>query len=85
MKIFVNDNNRIQIEDCFEGISLKSPNGENFSIAMRDGAFEFFYNEKLFYAKEGKVAEFKTSSRGNILVNQNSHINDETTQIQHRR
>lgn len=81
MKIFVNDKNTIQIEDCFESISLKSPNGEMFHIAMRDGAFEFFYNDKLFYAKDGTVAEFKTSSRVNILVNQNNHINDVETQI----
>lgn len=81
MRIFVNDKKTIQVEDCFEGISLKSPNGEMFHIAMRDGAFEFFYDNKLFYAKEGKVAEFKTSSRGNILVDQNCHTNDKTAQI----
>ena len=78
MKISVNDQNTIQIEDCFESILLKSPNGETFHIAMRDGAFEFFYNGIWYYAKDNIIGEFKTSSRGNLLVDKNSHINDET-------
>ena len=40
------------------------------SICMRDTGFEFNYQGKWYFAKEGFVEPFKTSIRGNYLVDQ---------------
>ena len=59
MKISVDDNNSLLLEEVYNGITLKSSSGEKFSICMRDTGFEFNYNGKWYCAKEGQVKEIK--------------------------
>jgi len=70
MKITVNEENEIQFEEVFIGISLKTIDGEKLSICMRDSGFEFNYQGKMYFAKEGYVEPFNLSVRGNPLVDQ---------------
>jgi len=70
MKITVNQDNAIQIEEVFNGIVLKTNDGEEMSICMRDSGFEFKYQDKWYFAKEGHVEPFNLSVRGNPLVDQ---------------
>jgi hypothetical protein len=55
MKITVNEENEIQFEEVFIGITLKTNDGEKLSICMRDSGFEFNYQGKMYFAKEGYV------------------------------
>lgn len=48
MKISVNEDNNIQLEDVFVTIVLKTRDGEEMSICMRDTGFEFKYEVKQF-------------------------------------
>lgn len=70
MKVTTNENGEIQLEEVFSGIILKTPSGEIMGICMRDSGFEFNYQGKLYSAQEGDVLPFKTSSSGNLLVDQ---------------
>ena len=77
MKITVNEENEIQFEEVFNGISLKTIDGEKLSICMRDSGFEFNYQGKMYFAKEGYVEPFNLSVRGNSLVDQ-THMEEPT-------
>jgi hypothetical protein len=79
MKISVSENNTIQLEDVFNTITLKSKDGEEFKICMRDSGFEFDYNGQLFFAKEGYLEPFHKSIRDNYLVSELQKHNGETT------
>ena len=70
MKITTNENGVIQLEEVFNGIMLKTQDGEEMSICMRDSGFEFNYQGEWYFAKEGFVEPFRRSSRGNLLVDQ---------------
>lgn len=70
MKISVNESGTIQLEEIFNGIILKTANGEVLSICMRDTGFEFNYQGKWYFAKQGFVEPFNTSIRGNYLTEQ---------------
>ena len=70
MKVITNEQGVIQLEEVFSGIILKTPDGEEMSICMRDSGFEFNYQGEWYFAKEGFVEPFRRSSRGNILVDQ---------------
>lgn len=76
MKVTVNEHGLIQLEEVFNGIILKTQNGEEMSINMRDGGFEFRYQGEWYFAKEGFVEPFKKSSRGNYLVDQRHEEED---------
>lgn len=56
MKIEV-ENNQIILKDVFSGILLKTDDGEEFAICMRDGGFEFNYGGKWYRAFEGAVSD----------------------------
>ena len=76
MKVTVNEHGIIQLEEVFNGIILKTQDGEEMSICMRDSGFEFEYRGELYFAKEGFVEPFKKSSRGNYLVDQRHEEED---------
>jgi hypothetical protein len=75
MKLTTNEQGVIQLEEVFNGIILKTKDGEEMTICMRDGGFEFRYQGERYFAKEGFVMQFKKSIRGNNLVDQ-SHEED---------
>lgn len=75
MKVNVNEDYSIQLEEVFNPIVLKTQDGEVMSICMRDSGFEFNYQGEWYFAKEGYVEPFHKSVRGNYLVNQ-THQND---------
>ena len=70
MKLTTNEQGVIQLEEVFSGIILKTSDGEEMSICMRDSGFEFNYQGEWYFAKEGFVEPFRRSSRGNLLVDQ---------------
>ena len=70
MKVTTNEQGVIQLEEVFNGIMLKTQDGEEMSICMRDSGFEFNYQGEWYFAKEGFVEPFRRSSRGNLLVDQ---------------
>jgi hypothetical protein len=75
MKVNVNEDYSIQLEEVFNPIVLKTQDGEVLSICMRDSGFEFKYQGEWYFAKEGYVEPFHKSVRGNYLVDQ-KHQND---------
>ena len=70
MKVTVNQDNTIQLEEVFNSIVLKTKDGEEVAICMRDSGFEFKYQGEWYFAKEGYVEPFHKSVRGNYLVEQ---------------
>lgn len=70
MKLTVNKDNAIQLEEVFNSIILKTKDGEEMAICMRDTGFEFNYQGEWYFAKEGYVEAFHRSVRGNYLVEQ---------------
>jgi hypothetical protein len=55
MKIEVNQESEIVLKEVYNGITLVSNAGEQFSICMRDSGFEFSYGGKKYEAKENKL------------------------------
>lgn len=80
MKLTVTEDLGIQLEEVFSGITLKSCDGETFSICMRDSGFEFNYQGEWYFAKEGYVEPFNKSVRDNYLVEQKHIEINETPQ-----
>ena len=70
MKVTVKEDYSIQLEDVFNGITLKTSSGEEMVICMRDSGFEFKYQGEQYFAKEGHVKPFHKSVRGNYLVSE---------------
>jgi len=70
MKVTVNQDNTIQLEEVFNSVVLKTKDGEEMAICMRDSGFEFKYQGEWYFAKEGYVEPFHKSVRGNYLVEQ---------------
>ena len=70
MKITVNEKNIIQLENIYNSIILKTSDGEEIYICMRDSGFEFKYEGVWYSAQNGDIKKMKISSSGNILVDQ---------------
>jgi len=70
MKVEVLDDGSIGLNEVYNPVVLKTSEGEVMSIVMRDTGFEFCYQGEWYFAKEGHLEKFKTSSRGNLLVDQ---------------
>lgn len=70
MKITVNQDNSFQLEQVYLPITLVTDDKEEMTIVMRDSGFEFKYQGKWYFAKEGFVETFKKSVRGNYLVSE---------------
>ena len=66
MKVTVTEDLGIQLEEVFSGLTLKTKSGETLSIYMRDSGFEFNYQGKWYFAKEGYVEPFVKSFIGEI-------------------
>ena len=78
MKITTSDNNEIQIEEVNNSITLKTTDGEQMIIWMRDTGFEFKYQGEWYFAKEGQVMPFHKSAAGNYLVDQTPQVDNST-------
>ena len=61
MKISVDKNRNIVLEEVFSGIGLKTRDGEFMGICMRDSGFEINYGGKWYEAKNGKLNELASS------------------------
>jgi len=59
MKLTVDDQSNIQLEEVFNNITLKTKDGETMSICMRDSGFEFKYQDKWYEAKKSQLKQFK--------------------------
>ena len=59
MKITVNQNKEIQLEEGYNSIVLKTKNGEEIAMCRRDSGFEFRYQDNWYFAKEGTLEPFK--------------------------
>lgn len=70
MKVSVREDFGIQLEEVFNGITLKNDSGEIMSICMRDSGFEFNYQGEWYFAKQGYVEPFHKSIRDNYLVSE---------------
>ncbi len=55
MKLYVDEHRDIVLEEVYNGIGLKSNDGETFGICMRDSGFEFNYGGFWWEAKNGVV------------------------------
>jgi len=55
MKISVDENRDILLEEVFSGVGLKTSDGEFMGICMRDSGFEFNYEGTWYEAKGGVV------------------------------
>jgi len=55
MKLEVDKDHCIVLEEVYSGIKLKSKEGEEMGICMRDSGFEFQYNNEWYEAKNGEV------------------------------
>ena len=80
MKISVGENRNMLLEEVFNSIVLKTAGGEEMAICMRDSGFEFQYQGKWYFAKEGCVEPFHESSRGNLMVDQH-HKDDQDNAV----
>lgn len=57
IKLSVDEDGDIVIENAFNGVLLKSTDGEKFGICMRDGGFEFSYNNIWYSAVNGQIKQ----------------------------
>jgi hypothetical protein len=62
MKINVNQDNTIQLEEVFNPIVLKTFSGEELTISMRDSGFEFTYGGNQYSAQKGIIDNFNSKS-----------------------
>ena len=60
MKVSVDKDRGILLEEVFNGVGLKTNHGEFMGICMRDTGFEFNYQGTWYEAKEGVVKPMKT-------------------------
>lgn len=65
MKVTVNEQKVIQLEEIFNGITLKTPDGEEMNICMRDSGFEFTYQNQRYSAQKGIIQEVNIKTDSN--------------------
>jgi hypothetical protein len=84
MKVTTNEQGVIQLEEVFSGIILKTPDGEEMTICMRDSGFEINYQGEWYFAKEGFVEPFK-EDKINVstqeLINQMDYLSESINQL----
>ena len=51
MKISVTQNKEIQLEEVYNSIVLKTKDGEEIAICMRDSGFEFRYQDNWYFKR----------------------------------
>jgi hypothetical protein len=57
MKIDVNKDGNIRLQEVFSGVLLETSDGEFLGVCMRDSGFEVNYNGRWYSMKEGLVVE----------------------------
>ncbi len=57
MKISVEDDYSILLEEVYSGLSLKTRDGETMGICMRDTGFEFTYQGQWYSAQKGVITK----------------------------
>jgi hypothetical protein len=55
MKIEINENNVLQLEEVYNAILLKSWSNEKMYVCMRDSGFEIVYENKLIRLQNGEI------------------------------
>lgn len=55
MKVTVNQENTIQLEQVYNPITLVTDDQEKITICMRDSGFEFFYGGVQYSAQKGEI------------------------------
>ena len=55
MKLSVDEDGTIEVTEVFNGIKLKTSDGETLGICMRDSGFELNYQGQWYEAKNGVV------------------------------
>lgn len=65
MKLTVNEEGCICLEELFNGIELKSTSGESIGICMRDGGFEMKVDDRWYIINNGKI---KMMTIGKMIV-----------------
>ena len=73
------DEDGIVLREVYSGVKLETRDGEYIGICMRDSGFEFNYNGTWYSAQNGTITEMKTSTRGNVLVDQTENDNATNT------
>jgi len=63
MKITVAKDRTIQLEEVYNGVQLKTRDGETMGICMRDSGFEFNYQGKWYSAQQGVITEEVVSNK----------------------
>ena len=59
MKTTVNQDNLIQLEEVYNPIVLKTKDGEEMIISMRDSGFEFKYQNNWYSAQWGVIEKLQ--------------------------
>lgn len=67
MKIEVNQDYSLQLEQVYLPITLVTDDKEEMTIVMRDSGFEFKYQGDWYSAKEGKV-ELRKKINNNLFL-----------------
>ena len=62
MKISVDKDRDILLEEVYSGVGLKTQDGEFMGICMRDSGFEFNYQGTWYEAKNGVVKKLGTKT-----------------------
>lgn len=70
MKISVDENRNIVLQEVYLGVKLVSADKEEFGICMRDSGFEFNYMGTWYEAKGGVVKPMGTETTDDILDTQ---------------
>jgi len=69
MKISVDENNDILLEEVYNGVGLKTRDGETMGICMRDSGFEFIYQGTWYSAQKGVVKKMEFDSKSEPVEN----------------
>ena len=84
MKLTTNEEGAIQLEEVFNGITLKTPHDEVMGICMRDTGFEFSYQGKWYSAQQGVITPFKEDKievPTQDLINQMDYLSESINQL----
>ena len=77
MKIEVRDDYTIQLEEVYDGITIKTRDGVEFHICQRDYGIEVSCNRKTIYLDESLGKEFYESADKSISVHRQETIGEE--------
>ena len=61
-EMYTNEKHEVTLKKVYTEITLETEESDTFSICMRDGGFEFKYNNESYIAKNGKIEKLKSTS-----------------------